>query len=319
VLRRAFWAVWLFLVATLGTYVIFYLIPGTPIHPALGEAGRSARIASQLHLDVPVYQQYWIFLWNIVRHQSFGYSYWHGTSVRWIIGQDAPVTGSLIVGSLFFWLAIAIPVGIVSGLRPRSLLDRGSMVFVLIGISAPTVWLGRMLAYAFGYRLGWAPIADYCNFIPHNAATCSGPARWAYHLLLPWVTFTLLFAAMYVRMIRSTVMETSTEDYVRTAWAKGASPARVALHHVLRNSLLPVVTMLGMDISLALSGAVIVEVVFNLHGLGWELLDRTRADDVPVVVGIILFITLAVIVWNFIVDVAYAWLDPRIRLGEPAR
>jgi peptide/nickel transport system permease protein len=315
VLRRAFWAVWLFLVATLGTYVIFYLIPGSPIHPRLGEAGRSARIASQLHLDVPVYQQYWIFLWNIVRHQSFGYSYWHGTSVRWIIGQDAPVTGSLIVGSLFIWLAIAIPVGILSGLRPRSLLDRGAMVFVLIGVSAPTVWLGRMLAYAFGYRLGWAPIADYCNFIPHGATTCSGPARWAYHLLLPWVTFTLLFAAMYVRMIRSTVIETSTEDYVRTAWAKGAPPSRVAVHHVFRNSLLPVVTMLGMDISLALSGAVVVEVVFNLHGLGWELLDRTRADDVPVVVGIILFITLVVIIWNFIVDVTYAWLDPRIRLG----
>jgi peptide/nickel transport system permease protein len=317
VLRRAFWAVWLFLVATLGTYVIFFLIPGSPVHmhPAVGEAGRNARIAGQLHLDVPVYQQYWIYLWNIVRHQSFGYSYWHGTSVRWIIGQDAPVTGSLIVGSLLIWLAIAIPVGILAGLRPRSLLDRGAMVFVLIGVSVPTVWLGRMLAYGFGYRLGWAPIADYCNFFPQGAATCSGPARWAYHLLLPWLTFTLLFAAMYVRMIRSTVTETATEDYIRTAWAKGASPTRVAVHHVLRNSLLPVVTMLGMDISLALSGAVVVEVVFNLHGLGWELLDRTRADDVPVVVGIILFITLAVIVWNFIVDVAYAWLDPRIRPG----
>src|SRR5262249_34406377 len=196
-----------------------------------------------------------IFVWNIVRHQSFGYSYWDGTSVRWIIGQDAPVTGSLVVGAAFFWLLIAIPVGILSALKPRSLLDRGAMVFVLIGVSAPTVWIGLMLAYTFGYRLGWTPIADYCAFFPQPAGTCSGPTRWAYHLFLPWVTFTLLFAALYVRMIRSTVMETVTEDYVRTAWAKGASRRRGLVPPPVRTSPPPGVPTLCTETPPALGGA----------------------------------------------------------------
>jgi peptide/nickel transport system permease protein len=299
-------------------FVIFYLIPGSPLHlTAMGisDAQAENRIASELHLDVSIYQQYWIFLWNIVRHASLGYSFYDGTSVRWILGQDSRVTGSLVFGGLFFWLLISVPIGILSALKPRSLLDRAGTVFVLVGISAPTVWFGLMLAYTFGYKLGWTPIADYCNFFPNSSGTCGGPARWAYHLLLPWVTFTFLFAAIYVRMIRSTVMETVNEDYVRTAWAKGASRRRVVIHHILRNSLLPVVTMLGMDVAYVLGTVLFVERVYNLHGLGVEILDAVHTGDVPVIVGVVVFITVAVIVANFIVDIAYAWLDPRIRLG----
>jgi peptide/nickel transport system permease protein len=313
-----FWTVWLFFVVTLATYVIFFLIPGSPLRittQGLGlDAQLAARISSQLHLDVSIYQQYWIFVWNIIRHQSLGYSYHDGTSVRWIIGQDARVTGSLVFGGLFFWLLISIPFGILSAVKPRSLIDRAGMVFVLVGISAPPVWIGLMLAYTFGFRLGWTPIADYCNFFPDGSGTCSGPARWAYHLLLPWITFTFLFAAIYVRMIRSTMLETMNEDYVRTAWAKGASRRRVVLHHVLRNSMLPVVTMLGMDMGVALGGSIFIENVFTLHGLGVELLRATNQDDVPVVVGIVVFVSLAVIAFNFLIDLAYTWLDPRIRL-----
>jgi peptide/nickel transport system permease protein len=311
--------VWLFFVATLVTYVIFFLVPNDPTRitgfglnasPAL-----AAEVRSALHLDVPAYQQYWIFVWNMIRHQSLGYSFQDGASVRWIIGQDARVTASLVFGGLIFWLSISIPIGILSALRPRSIFDRLAMVFVLIGVSAPPVWLGLILAYVFGFRLGWTPIADYCNLVPHSGGECSGPAHWAYHLILPWVTFTFLFAALYVRQIRANMLEVTHEDYVRTAWAKGASSRRVVLHHILRNSMLPVVTMLGMDIALALGGALFIERVFNLHGLGLELLGAATRDDVPVVVGVVVFVTLAVIVANFIVDVAYAWLDPRIRLG----
>jgi peptide/nickel transport system permease protein len=190
------------------------------------------------------------------------------------------------------------------------------MVFVLVGVSAPAVWIGLILAYVFGFRLGWTPIADYCNFFPsHQTGVCSGPARWAYHLILPWATFMLLFAAVYTRFVRASVMETSSEDYVRTARAKGASPTRVLVQHVLRNSLLPVVTMLGMDISLSLGGAVFTETVFNLHGLGQDLISAANNDDLPVVVGITIFATLSVIIFNFLVDVVYAFLDPRIRLS----
>ncbi|MFL5959110.1 MAG: ABC transporter permease [Gaiellaceae bacterium] len=317
-IRRVFWAVWLFLVVTLCTYVIFFLIPGSPLritNQGLGlDAQLANRISRQLHLDVSVFQQYWIFVWNIVRHQSLGYSYHDGSSVRWIIGQDARVTGSLVLGGALLWLAIAFPIGIVSALRPRSLLDRSATAFVLIGISAPPVWLALILTYTFGFKLGWTPIADYCNFFPDGSGACSGPARWAYHLLLPWIAFTFIFAAIYVRMIRSTLLETMNEDYVRTAWAKGASRRRVVLHHVLRNSLLPVVTMLGMDLGIAMGGSVFIENVFSLHGLGQELLLATRNDDVPVVVGIVVFVGLAVIVCNFVVDLLYAWLDPRVRL-----
>src|SRR5437773_214571 len=117
------------------------------------------------------------------------------------------------------------------------------MLCVLIGISAPPVWLGPILAYVFGFRLGWTPIADYCNFVPGSYGECSGPTRWAYHLILPWTTFAFLFAALYVRLIRANMMEVANEDYVRTARAKGASARRVVIHHILRNSMLPVVTM----------------------------------------------------------------------------
>jgi peptide/nickel transport system permease protein len=298
--------------------VIFFVIPNDPARiTGVGIAASPAvmaHIRSQLHLDVPVYQQYWIFVWNMIRHQSLGYSYQYGASVRWILAQDARVTGSLVFGAMFFWLLLSIPIGIISALRPRSLFDRFAMVFVLIGISAPAVWIGLILAYIFGFRLGWTPIADYCNFFPNTAGECSGPTRWAYHLILPWATMTFLYAALYARMVRASILEVTNEDYVRTAWAKGASSRRVTVHHVLRNSMLPVVTLLGLNIAYSLGTVLFIEEVFNLHGLGAEMVTAALRGDVPVVVGVVVFITLVVIVCNFIVDVAYAWLDPRIRL-----
>jgi peptide/nickel transport system permease protein len=320
IIRRIFWAFFLFIVASIITYIIFFVIPSDPAQLAAGRASKPeivAHIRHNLHLDLPIYQQYWLFLWNIFRHASLGYSFRYGTSVRWIIGQDAPVTASLVMGGVFFWLLLAIPVGILSALRPRSILDRSAMVFVLIGISAPAVWIGLILAYVFGYKLGWTPIADYCNFIPsHQTGVCSGPFHWAYHLILPWMTFMFIFAAVYTRFVRASMIETMSEDYVRTARAKGAPPGRVLFQHVLRNSLLPIVTMLGMDLSLALGGAVFTETVFNLHGLGQEVVLSANNNDLPVIVGIVMFSCLAVIIFNFIVDIAYAWLDPRIRLAS---
>lgn len=317
-LRRLFWAAFLFIVATMLTFVIFFLIPVDPLHiTGVGLVGTQAvmkHVRSELHLDVPAYQQYWIFLWNILRHQSLGYSYQVGASVRWIIAQDAKVTASVVFGGAIFWMLLAIPLGVRSALKPRSVFDRFSMVFVLIGISAPPLWIALILAYIFGFRLGWTPIADYCNLFSNGTGECSGPIRWAYHLILPWATYTIVFAAMYVRLIRSSVIETASEDYVRTAWAKGASRRRVVLHHILRNSLLPVVTMLGMDLGMAFAGSVFIETVFNLHGLGQELYVASHSGDIPLIIGVVVCVSLAVIVFNFLVDVAYAWLDPRIRL-----
>jgi peptide/nickel transport system permease protein len=233
-----------------------------------------------------------------------------------IVFRAAPVTASLVFGGAIVWLTLALPIGIVSALRPRSLVDRAGMVFVLIGLSAHPVWIGLIFAYLFGYKLGLTPIAGYCDFInPAESAECGGPVQWAYHMLLPWVTFAILFAALYVRLIRANVMETMNEDYVRTARSKGAPEQRVIRSHILRNSLLPVVTILGMDIGLALGGAIFTESIYSLPGLGRQVLLSYQNFDLPVILGVVVFATICIIVFNLVVDLLYAWVDPRIRLS----
>jgi peptide/nickel transport system permease protein len=188
------------------------------------------------------------------------------------------------------------------------------MTFVLIGISAHPIWIGLIFAYIFGFRLGWFPISNYCDFFP-SQGTCGGPAQWAYHLFLPWLTYAILFAALYARMVRANVMEALTEDYVRTARAKGAPESRVLRSHVLRNALLPVVTMLGMDIGIGLGGAIFTETIYNLPGLGKLLIRAIGETDLPIVMGVVVFATFAIIIFNLLIDLIYAWIDPRIRLS----
>jgi peptide/nickel transport system permease protein len=190
-------------------------------------------------------------------------------------------------------------------------------VFVLIGVSAHPVWIGLIFEYVFGVRLGWTPIANYANFFgaPGDSGLPGGPWQWFYHLILPWCTFALLFAALYVRMIRANVMETLNEDYVRTARAKGAPEWMVMRSHVLRNALLPVVTMLGMDIGIALGGAIFTESVYGLPGLGKTAIQAIEGFDLPVTQGVVVFATLVIISFNLVVDLLYAVIDPRIRLS----
>ena len=319
-IRRIFWAIFLFFAATMITYVIFFVIPDDPAALALGQKGATCAsclkaVRHSMGLDLPIWKQYGLFVWRLVVHGYFGRSFISRLPVRTILSSRVPVTASLVLGGAVFWLALSIPIGIYSALRPRSLFDRAAMVFVLIGISAHPVWIGLILSYVFGVKLGWTPTSGYCPPLHGGAGwLCSGPIQWAYHMLLPWCTFMLLFSALYVRLIRATVMETMSEDYVRTARAKGAPERRVLVRHVLRNSMIPIVTILGMDIGLALGGAVFTESIFNLPGLGRGLIDAANGEDLPVVVGITVFATLCVIVFNFLVDVLYGVLDPRVRL-----
>ena len=317
-LRRVGWALFLFLTTTLLAYLIFFVLPADPAKLIAGRNARPedvARVARFYHFNVSVWQRYWIFLWNLVRHGSFGNSYISRQPVRALIAADAPVTGSLVAGAAVLWLAISVPVGILSAVRPRSALDRVSTGFVLFGISTQPVWLGLVLSYIFGYRLRLTPIAGYCNFCPGDpAATCYGASHWASHLILPWITFMVLFAALYVRLIRASVSEAMSEDYVRTARAKGAPERRVLTRHVLRNCLLPVVTILGMDVGVALGGSIFIETVFQLPGLGREILKAYTSFDLPIVAGLITFLTLTVVAFNFVVDLVYGILDPRIRM-----
>jgi peptide/nickel transport system permease protein len=313
------WAVVLFIAVTLVTYLIFYIIPANPARLACGQRATEECIQNAQHrlgLDKPVPVQYALFLKRLVIDRSLGHSFTNRQDVNDTILTAAPVTASLVFGGAILWMLIALPVGILSALRPRSLLDRASTVFVLFGISLPVVWIGLVLQYVVGYRLAWTPNAGYCDFInPAETATCGGPIDWAYHLVLPWITFALLFAAIYVRMIRANVMDTLGEDYVRTARAKGAPEQQVMRSHVLRNALLPVVTMLGMDIGIALGGAIFTEQIFGLPGLGKLAVQSLETFDLPMIQGVVVFATLCIIVFNVIVDVAYAFIDPRIRLA----
>ena len=326
-IRRLLWAGVLFLSVTIVSYIIFFLVPAEPARLMAGPQAppdQVERIRKQMGLDDPVYVQYGRFLGGMMpvsfddgfhlKYPSLGRSYATRQPVTEIFKDAAPVTASLVFGGAILWMLIAVPIGILSALRPRSLLDRSAMVFVLIGISAHPVWIGLILIYFVGYKAGLTPLGGYCDMI-NPSTDCGGPIQWAHSLILPWITFAILFAALYVRMIRANVLEAMNEDYVRTARAKGAPEWLVMRSHVLRNAMLPVVTMLGMDIGVALGGAIFTEAVFGLPGLGRSALQALEGFDLPAVMGIVVFATICVIVFNLFVDLLYAVIDPRIRLS----
>src|SRR5947208_1961924 len=310
---------------TFVTFVLFYLAPESPERAVCGGVGGNAAVPScmrqatkKLGLDHPVYYQYGLFLKRLVIDRSLGTSFITQQPVNDIVFRASRVTASLVFGGAVLWLMIGLFVGILSALRPRSLLDRAGMVFVLIGVSAHPVWIGLIFSYFFGYKLRnfpiHTPIAGYAPILNPAPGQPGGLAQWAYHLILPWMTFAILFAALYARLIRANVMETMNEDFVRTARGKGAPESRVLRSHILRNALLPVVTILGMDIGLALGGAIFTESVYNLPGLGNTAILAVSNYDLAVVQGVVIFGTLSIIVFTLLVDILYAWVDPRIRL-----
>jgi peptide/nickel transport system permease protein len=318
--RRVLWALLLFIVITFVTFVIFFMGPQDPARAQCGgdQASRACLLLAteKLGLDKPLYVQYGKFLDRLIIHRSLGQSYATGQSINQTIKDAAPVTASLVFGGVVLWMLIGLMVGVYSALKPRSLLDRSAMIFVLIGVSAHPVWIGLIFEYFFGVKWKVTPIANYANFFgaPSDSGLPGGPWQWFYHLILPWCTFAILFAALYVRMIRANVMETLNEDFVRTARAKGAPERRVLVSHVLRNAMLPVVTMLGMDIGVGLGGAIFTETVYQLPGLGRTLVTAVGNNDFATVQGVVVFATIAILFFNLVVDVLYAWIDPRIRL-----
>jgi peptide/nickel transport system permease protein len=325
-LRRIGWSVVLFFATTVITYVIFFTVPTDPAQTSCGQRATVQCIEAAnkfLGTGRPFYVQYARFVGRLmpvglsggphVRTPNLGHSWANREDVNQIVGAAAPVTGSLVLGGMLLWLMLALPIGIVSAMRPRSLLDRGAMVLILLGISAHPVSIGLVLVYVFGFKLGWLPITNYCNFF-HPVGDCGGPMEWAYHLVLPWLTFAILFAALYARMIRANILDALNEDYVRTARAKGMPEWLLLRSHVLRNALLPIVTMLGMDVGIALGGSVFTETVYGLPGLGKTAITAVRAFDLPTIQGVVVFATTAIIAFSLLVDLLYAWVDPRIRL-----
>jgi peptide/nickel transport system permease protein len=303
----------MFLAVTVVTFIIFFVIPTEDDQASLGRGGPDVDVRTTVQIDGPLYEEYAEFLSRIVTQGSLGYSWvQRGQEVNEILVRAAPVTLSLVIGGALVWMLIAIPAGLLAALRPRSPFSRLTTVFVLIGISAHPLWIGLMLSYLMGGRLQWLPTGGYCEvFSP--ASHCGGPAQWAYHLVLPWFTFALMYAAIYMRMIRASALETLNEDYVRTARAKGAPEWLVIRSHVLRNAMLPVVTMLGMDIAVSLGATLFVETAYGLPGLGRLFATSLARRDFPVLLGITVYTTIVIIVVNFVIDVLYGFIDPRAR------
>jgi peptide/nickel transport system permease protein len=289
------------------------MIPNDAATLRVGRGSLARSLQSQFDLQGSPPQQYAQFLEHIFT-ADFGRSTRTREDASHLVGRAIPVTASLVIGGTVMWLMIAFPIGILSALRPRSLLDKGTMVFVLIGVSAHPVWVSLMLSYFFGAKLGLFPVGDYCSFFASGQERCGGAVDWAYHMVLPWFTFALLFAALYARMLRASVIETLDEDYVRVAYAKGAPTSRVLRGHVLKNAMLPIVSMLGMDLGIAFGGALFIESTFGLPGIGQLLYQSTLSRDLPVLMGIMLVVSVAIAVATVIADVAVSLLDPRVGL-----
>ena len=224
-IRRLLASVVIFFAVTVGTFIIFFVLPATRT-TTFGARFHTRQSDQQVFaLSGSIGHQYVQFLGNVV-HGSLGHSVARHQDVTAIVANAAPVTISLIVGGMILALAMAIPIGILSAVRSRSILDRAATISVLVGISVHPVWIGLMLSYFLGFRLHVMPIAGYCN-LRGNQYGCAGPVQWAYHLVLPWLAFAILFAALYTRMVRASIIEALDNDYVRTARAKGASESQV--------------------------------------------------------------------------------------------
>jgi peptide/nickel transport system permease protein len=286
-------------VATL-VFLLVHLIPGDPVEIMLGESALAAdrdALREALGLDRPMPEQYGAFLRGLCR-ADLGTSLQQRRPVAELIREHYPATLQLTLAAMFISLLIALPAGIVSGVRQYSFWDHSTMFVALLGVSMPNFWLGPLLIWVFSIQLGWLPV--------------SGKEGLA-HLVLPALTLGTSMAAIVARMTRSSVLEVLRQDYVMTARAKGLSESRIILKHVLRNALLPVVTVVGLQFGALLAGSIITETIFSWPGLGTLMVKAIQTRDYPVVQGCVLVIALSYVLVNLLTDLLYGVIDPRIR------
>ncbi|HEX8101191.1 MAG TPA: ABC transporter permease [Solirubrobacteraceae bacterium] len=338
IIRRLLWVLVLLFAVTALTFVVFTVLPSAD--PALLRAGRqpSPQLVEQIRknfgLDRPKYEQFCNYVGDIspvwffdcrnrhvlgiipslktpdVKAPDFGFSYQNDTPVIDQITSRLPATIGLTVGAVLIWLLIGLTVGTISAIKSRSLVDRLSMGAALIAISAPVYWLGLVSLFLFSNDIGkvhifrgagsYQPITD-------------GVFGWAAALVLPWLVLAAAFSAFYARLLRGNLIETMSEDYIRTARAKGLNERRVIFRHGMRSAITPIVTILGLDIGILLGGAILTESVFNIPGIGRLAYDSIARSDLPVIQGTVLFGAFFIVIMNLIVDIAYAFLDPRVR------
>src|SRR5438093_362411 len=316
-IRRVFFLIFVLWVVSILTFLIFVKLP--PGNPAVRAAGRTqtpetiAAARKALGLDKPVLVQYARFAKGLVPwpgwflNKQVYFSWSNFVPVREEIFGRLPVTIVLAIGAGLVWLTIGIPIGIVSAVRRRSAIDRAGMLFALFGVSAPVFWLAYVLLFVFWFKLHWAPGSG----LPIGQGVFEAALHGRF--ILPWITLALTYSAFYARIIRSSLIETMHEDFIRTARAKGASERRVILRHGVRVAMTPVITLFGIDLGYLLGGAIIVEKVFNLQGVGQLGIDALTTNDFPAVMGVTVMAAVFIIVANLLVDLLYAFLDPRIR------
>jgi peptide/nickel transport system permease protein len=314
IIRRLLWGVVLLIIVLALLFVMFRVLPTAD--PAKLRAGRQqspkiiAEIRHNLGLDKSLLAQFWVYMKNLFLHFDLGYSYYSNAPVKELIFNRLPATLSLVLGGAIVWVVAGVGVGIVSARRAGSRLDRASMGTALVLVSAPEYWLGLITLYLFASDIGQVRIFPGAG---SYVSLTSDPVKWLESLILPWLVVAAGTAAIYARLIRGSLIETMGEDYIRTARAKGLSERRVVLRHGLRSAINPIVTILGLDIGVLLGSSVLVETVFNIPGIGRLNYVAITHADFPIVQGTVLVAALFIIVANIVVDIVYAFLDPRVR------
>lgn len=300
---------------TLSAFVffLFFVAPGDPARVIAGEKATEAQliqIRTNLGLDRPIPEQYFNFVSKAVQG-DLGFSYRNQQPVAKLIVNRIPATVSLVIGGVIFWLLIGIPIGVMSARHPGGFRDRIGQGFILLGLSFPTFVLGMLSLYVFYFlpkQAGFTlfPAGGYKPFL-------RDPIIWAWHLFLPWMTLALVTAAVYARLTRGHLLQVMGEDYIRTARSKGLSERTVLFKHGLRSTLTPLVTQLGADIALLLGGAIVIEQIYGLQGVGALAVQAVNNQDRPIIIGVVLLGGLFIVVTNIVVDLLYAVLDPRVR------
>jgi peptide/nickel transport system permease protein len=314
IVRRIFGMLLVLLAVSFIVYLIFIVIPGGD--PALRIAGRTATPANiaSIRQNLGLNQNFVVQWWDMLKQLFTGQliSYYNSTNVVQQIKDGIPVTFSLAIGAGIIWMGFGILVGTISAVKAGHVSDRLITAFALIGISLPVAWLGLLFRYFLAGEKGWPALFPDGGYVPLT----SNPAEWFYHMLLPWFTLAILFIGFYGRVLRSNILDTINEDFVRTAKAKGLTSGRILRKHVLRASLIPIVTLFGLDFAAVLGGgAIITEVVYSLPGVGFYAAQSIAQQDLPPLMGVTLFGAMFIVVFTLLVDIAYAYLDPRIRLA----
>lgn len=314
VIKRLGGMVVVLFVVSLLTFLIFNVVPNSD--PAQRMAGKNATptlvasISEEWGFEDSLPQQYLTMMGKIFSGDLISYEGREEVDER--ILEGIPATFSLCLGAAVIWLFFGVLFGYLSATRQGGWLDRVLTILAVGGISIPVFWLAAVLLNYLSYETGLFPAQGYVEFV-------EDPIDWAYHLVLPWLTLAIVYVGFYSRVLRSNMLDAMNEDHVRTAYAKGLGKRRVMTRHVLRNSLIPIVTIFGLDVGVLLGGAIVVEAIFSLDGVGQYAYESLKNFDLPPVMAIVLFGAFFVVLFNALVDIATAYLDPRVKLGGSIR